>query len=224
VTDKKDVLILARKGIHLYCSALAELLQKKGSFNIHILDETSRPISCGMDNPCNLIIFFPGYPVLSSTARVAGLRGKGTKLLMVLGTDIQMAIGHLTMLDVDGIIPSDADYAEFLTAIDALLFRNLKYMSPLLITSLTHTTVNNPFSSLSRKELDVALIATMGKRNTEIAAELNISPKTVNTYKSRIFRKLGIANDMELFRLILENKTFREESNGSGGRGHATRH
>ena len=208
-SPKKDILVLTRASIRLYCSALAELLALSGTFRVHLLEENSRPV-CGPDEPCDLIVFFPGYPVLASTSRIAKLHAKDTKLLMILGSGVQSAVRHVITLDVDGIIPSDVDYAEFLTAINTLVFKKLKYISPSLIASLTDATPESPFTSLSKKELDVALIATNGKRNVDIAAELNISPKTVNTYKSRIFKKLGITNDMQLLRLVLENRSLAE--------------
>jgi two-component system invasion response regulator UvrY len=222
-SQKKDVLILARSSIHLYCSALAELLTAAGPFEVHLLEEGSPPV-CGPNNPCSLIVLFPGYPVLTSTSRVAKLRGKNTKVLMVLGSNIQLAIRYITTLNVDGIIPSDVDYAEFLTAINTLIFRNRKYLSPMLLSSLNDTSLENPFSRLSKKELDVALITTKGKRNVEIASELNISPKTVNTYKSRIFKKLGITNDMQLLQLILENNSLDESRRNLSGEHNLTRH
>jgi two-component system, NarL family, invasion response regulator UvrY len=218
--QKKDILILARASIRLYCSALAELLAKSGTFHVHFLEENARPL-CGPDNPCDLIVFFPGYPILASTARIAKLRGRDTKLLMILGASVQSAVRHVARLDVDGIIPSDVDYDEFLRSINTLVFKKLKYISPSLIASLTDAPPESPFMRLSKKELDVALIATNGKRNVDIAAELNISPKTVNTYKSRIFKKLGITNDMQLLRLVLENKSL--TASGKEATGH-TKH
>ena len=221
--QKKDILILARTRIQLYCSALAELLATTEAFQVHLLDENSRPV-CGPGNPCDLIVFFPGYPVLASTSRISKLRGQNTKLLMVIGTNVRPAIRHLMTLDVDGIISSDVDYAEFLRAIETLTFKKRKYISPSLIASLTDVSLQNPFASLSKKELDIAMIATDGKRNVDIAAELNISPKTVNTYKSRVFKKLGVANDMQLLRLILENKNLAEPGKARNRRSHPTRH
>jgi two-component system invasion response regulator UvrY len=40
-----------------------------------------------------------------------------------------------------------------------------------------------------------------GRRNQEISDILNLSPKTVSTYRQRILEKLGIRNDVELTRL-----------------------
>lgn len=47
---------------------------------------------------------------------------------------------------------------------------------------------------LSRRELDVMLRLARGMRPKEIALELNLSPKTVDTYKSRVMKKLGVSD------------------------------
>ena len=56
----------------------------------------------------------------------------------------------------------------------------------------------SPFSTLSERELQVAEMITSGQRANQIASRLNVSPKTVNTYKYRIYEKVGAANDVEL--------------------------
>jgi DNA-binding NarL/FixJ family response regulator len=56
----------------------------------------------------------------------------------------------------------------------------------------------SPLSLLSPRELQIAELITNGKRANDVAETLNISPKTINTYKYRIYEKLGISNDVEL--------------------------
>jgi DNA-binding NarL/FixJ family response regulator len=51
---------------------------------------------------------------------------------------------------------------------------------------------------LSRRETEVARLAARGARNTEIAASLFLSPKTVEQHLSRVFTKLDVRNRAEL--------------------------
>ncbi len=53
---------------------------------------------------------------------------------------------------------------------------------------------------LSERERQVLKLIAQGRRNKEIAAELGVSTKSVETYRSRMMAKLGYANAAELVR------------------------
>ncbi len=57
---------------------------------------------------------------------------------------------------------------------------------------------------LSDREYDVMRKIGAGMRNKDIAAALFMSPKTVTTYKSRIFQKMGMRTGAEIIRYLLE--------------------
>ncbi len=58
---------------------------------------------------------------------------------------------------------------------------------------------NNPdLAQLSARELQVFNAIIQQRRTTEISRDLNLSPKTVSTYKRRIFTKLKMENDAQL--------------------------
>jgi two-component system invasion response regulator UvrY len=59
----------------------------------------------------------------------------------------------------------------------------------------------NPFDKLSPRELTVCDLVIEGSRAPEIAQQLAVSAKTINTYRYRIFEKLGIDSDVELTHL-----------------------
>ncbi len=60
--------------------------------------------------------------------------------------------------------------------------------------------------SLSMRELQVLRKLAMGSTNREIAVSYNISVKTVDTYRSRILKKLNLRNNAELSRYAIQNK------------------
>ena len=53
---------------------------------------------------------------------------------------------------------------------------------------------SNPLERLSPREREILQLVAEGKPSVEIAEMLNLSPKTVETYRSRIMEKLGIEN------------------------------
>lgn len=63
----------------------------------------------------------------------------------------------------------------------------------------------SPLSSLSEREMEVLLLVADGKSIAYIADHLNVSPKTVSTYRYRLFEKLDVENDVELARYALRH-------------------
>jgi two-component system invasion response regulator UvrY len=59
----------------------------------------------------------------------------------------------------------------------------------------------SPFKELSSRELQVAMMILDGQRTQDISQSLSLSPKTVSTYRQRIYDKLGVHTDVELTRL-----------------------
>lgn len=57
---------------------------------------------------------------------------------------------------------------------------------------------------LTKRETDVARLVARGMSNAEIAAELGIGKRTVETYLERIYSRLGIKSRVALVRYVLE--------------------
>ncbi len=58
----------------------------------------------------------------------------------------------------------------------------------------------SPFDALSPRELEVAMLLVQGMRKDAIAQRLSLSPKTVNTHKSRLFEKVAVEDTIALAR------------------------
>lgn len=61
------------------------------------------------------------------------------------------------------------------------------------------------FQKLSQREMQIMLMVVKGYTIQQISDHLFISPKTVSTYRYRLFDKLGVANDVELTRLAIRH-------------------
>jgi DNA-binding NarL/FixJ family response regulator len=64
----------------------------------------------------------------------------------------------------------------------------------------------SPLDSLSMRELQVLRRLAMGHTNREIAVAYHISIKTVDTYRARLLKKLGLRNNAELSRFAIQNR------------------
>ena len=62
-----------------------------------------------------------------------------------------------------------------------------------------------PLDSLSMREMQVLRRLALGNTNREIATTYGISIKTVDTYRSRLLKKLNLRNNAELSRFAIQN-------------------
>jgi DNA-binding NarL/FixJ family response regulator len=70
---------------------------------------------------------------------------------------------------------------------------------------------DEPFDGLTEREREVLKLVAEGYSGTEIAEQLVISPKTVDTYRERIMQKLGLRHRYELVRYALRKGMLKAE-------------
>lgn len=98
--------------------------------------------------------------------------------------------------------------AQFIEVIKKISADKIVVLPPELIHGYSEETLSNkiatPFESLSNREMDILLLMAKGKSIKEISKLLHLSPKTISTYKGRIYEKLNINTSMELFLLAIK--------------------
>jgi DNA-binding NarL/FixJ family response regulator len=65
--------------------------------------------------------------------------------------------------------------------------------------------IKSPLDRLSSREVEILQLVVEGKTSANIASILFISPKTVETYRSRLMEKLGVSNLPELVKFAIEH-------------------
>ncbi len=70
---------------------------------------------------------------------------------------------------------------------------------------------HDPLQKLTERERDVMAMTAEGFSSSEIGEKLFISPKTVDTYRSRIMEKLGLHHRSELVRFALNAGLLKPE-------------
>jgi DNA-binding NarL/FixJ family response regulator len=85
-----------------------------------------------------------------------------------------------------------------------------KYVTPemaqMLVENLTTPAPEAAHQKLSDRELQTLVMIASGKRLSDIAEQLNLSPKTVSVYRARVLEKLGLANNSELTVYAIRNQ------------------
>lgn len=108
-------------------------------------------------------------------------------------------------------IAKDAPPVELNRAIGEVMVGH-RYLSPSLsqraIDAFLETgpvPANDQINLLTRREREILTLAASGLNNTQIGDKLSISPRTVETHRTRVLHKLGLHNQSELIRYALRN-------------------
>ena len=72
------------------------------------------------------------------------------------------------------------------------------FMTKQLINDDNKTNGPRRLKKLSSREIEVLKLLSIGKKNKQIATELDISEKTVSTYKTRLYKKMDVDNIVDL--------------------------
>ncbi len=106
-----------------------------------------------------------------------------------------------------GFVTKDAGIEELVRAIREV-HAGKRYLTPEIAQSIAlHHLVEDasPLEILSERELQVMIMITSGQKVQEISDKLCLSPKTVNSYRYRLFEKLNVNSDVELTHLAIKH-------------------
>jgi two-component system invasion response regulator UvrY len=124
-----------------------------------------------------------------------------------------------------GLISSDCDASCFPDAIRTVA-EGKAYVSVDMLQMLTHEMKLAPFrkahETLTNRELEIFSRLAAGKTNASISYDLDISSKTVSTYKMRLMEKLGLSTMSELVQYALEKGLIGIDDVYAGHAHHAT--
>ncbi|MBL4867383.1 MAG: DNA-binding response regulator, partial [Pseudomonadales bacterium] len=116
---------------------------------------------------------------------------------------------RLLQAGASGYLTKGAGLDEMVKAIQVVK-AGQRYISPgiaqqLALKSFKKGRGKTPFDELSERELQVALMIVNCHKVPEISDKLFLSPKTVNSYRYRVFEKLAINSDVELTLLAVRH-------------------
>jgi DNA-binding NarL/FixJ family response regulator len=107
-----------------------------------------------------------------------------------------------------GYVNKGGDTQQIVEAV-RMVAQGRKYITPdiaqMLAESLTQPQVEVAHEKLSDRELQTLVLIASGKRLSDIASELTLSPKTVSVYRARVLEKLALTNNSELTVYAIRN-------------------
>ncbi len=150
----------------------------------------------------------PGMGGLEATKKIARYQPHAKIIILTIHCEDPLPT-KVMQAGAFGYLTKSASPPEMLKAIRQVA-HGQRYLSPDIAQQMALSQVNNndenPFTSLSERELQITMMLTNGDKISDIAEKLNLSPKTVNSYRYRLFAKLKISGDVELTRLAIRYK------------------
>jgi DNA-binding NarL/FixJ family response regulator len=161
-------------------------------------------------HPCDVLVLDINLPGRGGLEVLASLREVDSpiKVLMVsMFPEDQYAIRCLKA-GAQGYLNKAGDPADLITAVRTVA-QGRKYVTAnvaqMLVDNLNTPENISAHACLSERELQTLLKIASGKRLSDIAEELMLSPKTVSVYRARVLEKLKLTNNAEMTVYAIRN-------------------
>jgi two-component system invasion response regulator UvrY len=153
-------------------------------------------------------IKMPGIGGLEATRKMA-YQFPDVRVVVVTACDDDPFPNRLLKAGASGFVTKGTALSEMVLAIKSVA-AGKRYICPqvaqqMALKSYDEEHKDNPFDALSERELQICMMVINCEKVQEISDKLHLSPKTVNSYRYRIFEKLGIGGDVELTRLAIRH-------------------
>jgi DNA-binding NarL/FixJ family response regulator len=172
-------------------------------------------IAMASKDPPDVIVTDLGLPELNGLEAIRQLRRKvpGAEVLVFSMYETEFLVREAIAAGAKGyVLKSDA--ARHLTAALESVAEHRPYFSPAVAVTIRDALqsevdeqgeLSPPAPPLSPREREIVQLLAEGKTNREIGATLSISPRTVETHRSAIMRKLGLKSIADLVRYAMRN-------------------
>jgi DNA-binding NarL/FixJ family response regulator len=161
--------------------------------------------------PCDVLILDLNLPGRGGLEVLASLREGGSTvrvLIVSMFAEDQYAIRCLRA-GAHGYLNKAGDPTDLVAAVRTIS-QGRKYVSAavseMLVNNLSEPSSETLHSTLSERELQTLLKIASGRKLSEIAEELMLSPKTVSVYRARLLEKLKLGNNAELTVYAIRNE------------------
>lgn len=151
-------------------------------------------------------VSMPGMGGLEATRRLVHSYPAIKVIVLTVHTDDPFP-SQLLKAGAVGYLSKGCNVDEMVQAIQQVV-AGKRYISPTIAQSLALSLLPgtySPFQRLSRRELQVLMMLMQGNKMADISEQLCLSPKTISTYRYRLYEKLGVRTDAELTRLAMRH-------------------
>lgn len=207
----------------LVCAGLAALLRQQADMEIvGTVADGREAVEASRSMTPDVVIMdvtMPGMNGIEATARIVG-EGARTRVVMLSMHDSAEHVYRALKAGAQGYLLKDVAGGEIVEAIRAVC-AGKRYLSSgierrdLVMQRLAARSGKSPIESLSQREREILQLVVEGHSSSAIARLVFLSPKTVETYRSRLMQKLAIDDVPSLVKFALEHGITGTQQPGS---------
>lgn len=209
---KEKISIMLVDDHAILISGLKLLLQKRSSYQVvGVAEDGYKAIELYDKLKPDILLLdisLPGMDGLQVLKKIK-LRYEQAKVIILTMYEDEEYVSLIMKAGASGYVPKVAVDEELYSAIDAVMegyiYLRPKEMTTILKNKQSEEKINKMYATLSLREQEVLQWIVKGYTLTEIAGELLISIKTVDTYKTRIFNKLNLTKKSELVEFVTKH-------------------
>lgn len=131
----------------------------------------------------------PGISGIRAASEIAKMDTPCRVIILTMHSQASLA-AQAFKAGVEGFLIKEDAFDQLATAIAAVR-EGRRYVSPALGVKMVSGLGDDAGQPLTSREMEILKLIAEGRSNRDIARELSISPKTVETHRSRIMKKLG---------------------------------
>lgn len=182
-------------------------------------DTLAQGVSCLRQEAPDIAIVDLNLPDCAGLEVLAQLRRSAadTRLIVLSMNDEALYAQRALQMGALGYLPKSRASEELVLAVERV-FAGGRYITSTLAEQLAEMASGarglQPHEALSAQEYRVMIAVAQGQRINDIARTLNVSPKTVSTYRARILEKLHLATNADLTRYCLAHKLIDGDAGG----------
>jgi len=158
----------------------------------------------------DVLVLDLGLSSRSAIAAITGLRERAprTQIVVLTGEREPTFARRAMSAGALGFVAKDAAEADLPVAIRAAA-RGERFLSANVAAGLEATRRSFAEDHLTAREVEVLRLIALGHTSAEVARALSLSPRTVETHRARIHKKLGLATRAELVSYALRRRLLR---------------
>ena len=130
-----------------------------------------------------------------------------TRVVMLSTQTANAYVAEALRSGASGYVLKDSSGEDLVQAVQQVV-AGRRYLSPKLTDQAIDAFASDPYMSedipLTKREMEIMYLLVKGHRNAEIADKLSISPRTAETHRANILRKLGLRTQTDLVRYAIQ--------------------